>query len=54
MENNRRRRFITAYIWMFGGTKAQAQAVYKRESAAYIDAVIAGFSENARRAFYED
>lgn len=50
--------FITAYRWSYGGTKKQAEAVYKENMAAgntsYIRAVIDGYIHQSRLAFYND
>lgn len=50
--------FITAYCWSYGGTKKQAEQVYKENLTAgnigYIRAVIDGYIHQARLAFYND
>ena len=51
---NRKEKFITAYAWAFGGTKQKAEKVYKTASKEYVEMIINGFKENAKRGFYND
>lgn len=51
---NRKAKFINAYTLAYGATKKEAEKVYKMVSKEYIDAIINGFNENARRVFYND
>ena len=50
--------FVKAYTWMFGGSKKEAEKVYKEKLAAgsgrYISEVINCFKNNARRCAYDD
>jgi hypothetical protein len=49
-----KKRFITAYTWLFGTTKKEAERVYKIAPQSYILGVIESFETNAIRAFFED
>ena len=51
---SRKAKFITAYVWMFGGTKKAAEKVYKAADEQYINNVIHGFIQNAKACFYQD
>lgn len=51
---NRKAKFINAYTMAYGTTKKEAERVYKTVRKEYIDAIINGFKENARRGFYND
>ena len=51
---NRKTKFIDAYTWMYGGTKKEAEMVYKTAGKEYIDMIIDGFKENAKQGFYND
>lgn len=46
--------FIDAYIATFGGTKKNANEVYKNSTKEYRKEVINGFFHNAKIAFYND
>lgn len=48
--------FITAYLWMFGTTKKEAEKAYRenKNNPVYIRAVIEGHTGNARKSFYAD
>ena len=50
--------FITAYTWMYGSTKKQAEGAYRRAMEiadyGYIKETIACFKDNAKRSLYDD
>ena len=52
------RDFITAYTWAYGETKKKAKEVYKKQKSegkqSYIDEIIKGFKENAKKSFLSD
>ena len=47
-------KFLTAYIYLYGGTKKHAENVYKTASAAYIAAVIDSYYQDCKLGFYND
>ena len=49
-----KKRFIDAYIYCYGATKKEAEAVYKTASPEYIYAVIESAQQDGRKAFYND
>lgn len=51
---NKKAEFISAYVYMFGGTKKAAGKVYKTADEQYISAIIDGFKQNAKTGFYHD
>ena len=48
--------FLTAYMWMFGVSKKQANIVWKemKTNPDYVDTVIDVWKDNARKEFYND
>lgn len=58
MLNAMKKDFITAYTWMYGSTKKQAEQTYRRAMEIadynYIKETINCFKDNAKRAFYDD
>lgn len=46
--------FLTAYVYAYGTTKKQAEKAYKEASANYINAIIEGYHQDTRKAFYND
>lgn len=52
------REFISAYIWMFGGSKKHASCIYKREKSegneGYIKGIIECWKNNCICGFYQD
>lgn len=46
--------FINAYAASYGETKKKAEEVYKNSNQSFIDLVVEGFKENAKKAFSED
>ena len=51
--------FITAYIYSYGTTKTYAAAMYKKVvieegNTAYYNAIIDGYKNDSRKAFYND
>ncbi len=46
--------FISAYIYAYGATKAEAAKAYKNAGAGYISAVIESQKHDARAAMFED
>ena len=46
--------FIDAYRAAYGETKKKAVAVYKNAKQSYIDLVIKGYKNDARKAFADD
>lgn len=51
---NKKAKFINAYAWAYGTTKKEAEKVYKTASKEYIEMIINGFKENAKRGLYND
>ena len=49
-----KQRFINAYISLYGGTKKQADKIYKTASNIYINNVIGWFDDQAKLCFYND
>ena len=49
-----KKRFIDAYIYCYGGTRKQAENVYKNAGSEYIKAVIASYEIDAKKAFFND
>lgn len=46
--------FITAYIATFGGTRKNAEDIYKISSTSYIKEIINGFHNDCKKSFYND
>lgn len=50
--------FVKAYTWMYGSTKKQAEATYRRAMEiadyGYVKEIIACFENNAKNAAYAD
>lgn len=46
--------FINAYCYTYGATKKEAEKTYKAASANYIKAIIEGYHQDTRKAFYND
>lgn len=50
--------FITAYTWMYGSTKKQAEGAYRRAMEiadyGYVNEIIDCFKNNAKNSFYND
>jgi len=46
--------FITAYMWMYGSSKKEAEQVYRKVNKEYQEAIIDGFKQNAKQAFIND
>lgn len=46
--------FIIAYCWMYGATKKDALKVYRTANKDYITAVVDGYKNNFKKAFYND
>lgn len=46
--------FINAYIYAYGATKKEAEKAYKAASVNYIKAIIEGYRQDTRKAFYND
>ena len=50
--------FITAYMYSYGATKKEAARVYRdcliNENIGYIEAIIDGYYNETKKAFYED
>lgn len=51
---DRKTEFIIAYVYMYGSTKKAAEKVYKTADKQYISAIIDGFKQDAKIAFYND
>ena len=47
-------KFITAYTWAFGCTRADAAKAWRRADAERKNLIIASFEENAKRSFNDD
>ncbi len=56
MRNDRKEKFIPAYMWMFGVSKKQANIIWKavKTRTKYVDAIITTWEDNARKEFYND
>lgn len=58
MLNAMKRDFITAYTWMYGGTKKQAEGAFRRAMEiadyGYVREIIGCFENNAKRSAYVD
>lgn len=58
MLNTMKRDFITAYTWMYGGTKKQAEGTFRKAMEiadyGYVKEIISCFEDNAKRSFYDD
>lgn len=50
----RKKQFLTAFCWLFGGSKRNAAEVYRNAAPDYITTIIECFQGNAARAFSED
>jgi methionine salvage enolase-phosphatase E1 len=46
--------FVKAYCYSYGESKAKAELIYKYAEPAYISAIIAGYKQDAKSAFYKD
>lgn len=49
-----KRRFISAYQWLYGATKAEASKAYARYDDESRKVIISIFENNAKKSFYED
>lgn len=47
-------KFITAYCWMFGGTKTEAKIIFKCADQEYIKLIIDIYNKQTQKSFYED
>lgn len=58
MKDTRKKDFITAYMATFGTTKKEAVKTYsdciKGGNVGYISAIVEGFKNQAKKAFYND
>ena len=54
MEKRTLKLFISAYVWMFGGTKKAEREIYKNADDEYIRIVIKAFLDQNRLAFWND
>lgn len=58
MLGNLKSRFVTAYTWMYGSSKKQAESAYRRAMEiadyGYVKEIVDCFENNAKRSFYED
>lgn len=54
MKVSKRELFITAYQWLYGGTKKTANEIYKKADEEYIDLIIKCFNEQCKTSFYYD
>ena len=45
---------INAIIWYFGCTKTEANKILNEISKETLNEIIHGFTDNAKRSFYED
>ena len=58
MLNAMKKDFITAYTWMYGSTKKQAEGAYRRAMEiadyGYVKEIISCFKDNAKKSFYDD
>ena len=58
MLGDMKRDFVTAYTWMYGGTKKQAECAYRRAMEiadyGYVKEIIACFENNAKKSAYVD
>lgn len=52
--NGKKHDFVTAYTWLFGATKRNAEQVYRTANSDYINAIIRGFMRNASACAYTD
>lgn len=50
----RKNDFITAFCWLFGGSKRNAAEAYRNAAPDYITTIIECFQGNAARVFSED
>lgn len=46
--------FISCYMYLYGATKKEAAAVYKRVNDDYKKAVVDSIKQDAKSAFYND
>lgn len=51
---DRKKKFIDAYVAMFGGNKETAKKVYKEQNDSFINAVIDWFERTVKLSFYND
>ena len=51
---NRKQKFITAYSWLLGFTKREAEETYKTADEEYINVIIDVFERNAKLSFYNN
>ena len=51
---NNKTDFITAYMYLYGATKAEAVKAYKTATPGYISAIIDSIKQDAHKAFFED
>ena len=49
-----KREFQIAYSWSYGETMTQAAKVWRDSSEEYINAIVDGFKDNARKSVFED
>ena len=49
-----KQKFIDAYTSLYGGTKKQANNIYKTSSNTYINTVIGWFDDQSKLCFYND
>ena len=53
-QTENKRKFIDAYMWMFGETKRKAASAYRETSEEYHAAVIETWLNQCHLAFYND
>lgn len=46
--------FVSAYRWMFGGTKKAAREIFRKADPDYIKNVVSAYEKQSFIAFYED
>lgn len=54
MKNYSKHDFIIAYCYSFGASKSTAEKVYNAATPEYIAAIIDGWRQDARKAFFND
>lgn len=47
-------RFIVAYTWAFGCSKAEAMKAYKKADSERINLIVVAFEKNAAKSFNDD
>lgn len=49
-----KQKFIDAYKYSYGSTIKQATEVWKSTSEEYVNAIVDGYKNECKKAFYED